>query len=118
MANQDVEVICATRECRVAETGKCIEGLDLGTCPHFGRAAESDESSGDTATGAVSPLLSSLSAARPKCGHVPRSKPSMHLPVSATRHSRVAHMTSTSWLAILLLSCKQHQQSLAIEMGS
>ena len=57
MANQDVEVICATRECRVAETGKCIEGLDLGTCPHFGRAAESDESSGDTAPVAVSPSV-------------------------------------------------------------
>ena len=32
---------CANAECRVAETGKCVEGLALEQCPHYGRAASS-----------------------------------------------------------------------------
>ena len=29
--------VCANPDCRVAETGKCVEGLETGKCPHFGR---------------------------------------------------------------------------------
>jgi hypothetical protein len=29
---------CSNPECKVVETGKCIEGLELSKCPHFGRA--------------------------------------------------------------------------------
>ncbi|MGP1667591.1 MAG: TRAFAC clade GTPase domain-containing protein [Rhodanobacter sp.] len=37
-------MICANPDCRIAETGKCVEGLDTGTCPHFGHApAEAGE---------------------------------------------------------------------------
>lgn len=31
--------ICANPDCRVAEDGKCVEGFELGTCPHYGHAA-------------------------------------------------------------------------------
>ncbi len=31
------EIICANRECRVAETGRCVEGFELSACPHYGR---------------------------------------------------------------------------------
>jgi hypothetical protein len=30
-------IICANPDCRVAETHRCVEGLDLGACPHYGR---------------------------------------------------------------------------------
>ncbi len=36
MASAD-EIICANRECRVAQTGRCVEGFDLSACPHYGR---------------------------------------------------------------------------------
>jgi hypothetical protein len=34
----DVGVICANPDCRIAETGKCVEGFETGKCPHFGHA--------------------------------------------------------------------------------
>lgn len=37
------EVICANRECRIAETGRCVEGLELEVCPHYGREPEVEE---------------------------------------------------------------------------
>lgn len=41
MANTaDSEIQCANPDCRIAETGKCVEGLTRETCPHFGRASE------------------------------------------------------------------------------
>lgn len=33
----NTEVICANPDCQVAETGKCVEGFETSTCPHFGR---------------------------------------------------------------------------------
>jgi len=36
----DVAIICANRQCRVAETGRCIEGLELSKCPHYGRGPD------------------------------------------------------------------------------
>lgn len=37
----DTEVICANRECRIAQDGKCIEGHDdLAKCPYYGREPE------------------------------------------------------------------------------
>lgn len=32
------EITCANPDCRVAETGKCVEGFETGKCPHFGHA--------------------------------------------------------------------------------
>ncbi|UHQ19024.1 hypothetical protein LVB87_12650 [Lysobacter sp. KIS68-7] len=31
-------VLCANIDCRIAETGRCVEGLSLEACPHYGRA--------------------------------------------------------------------------------
>lgn len=39
----DKTIICANQACRVAETGKCIEGLELGACPHYGQSIEIDD---------------------------------------------------------------------------
>ncbi|MGX8011836.1 TRAFAC clade GTPase domain-containing protein [Mesorhizobium sp. ORM8.1] len=37
----DTEIICANRECRIAQGGKCIEGHDdLAKCPFYGRETE------------------------------------------------------------------------------
>ncbi len=39
---------CANPDCRIAETGKCVEGLETAKCPHYGRApAEANEGNGD-----------------------------------------------------------------------
>lgn len=36
-------VICANPECRVAESGKCIEGVvDVKACPHYGKPPQKD----------------------------------------------------------------------------
>jgi hypothetical protein len=34
------EILCSNPVCRIAETGKCVEGLEPTKCPHFGRAPE------------------------------------------------------------------------------
>jgi Double-GTPase 2 len=36
MANVHPQVVCANPECRVTETGRCVEGLKLETCPRYG----------------------------------------------------------------------------------
>ena len=33
-------MICSNADCRVADTGKCVEGLELEACPHYGKAAD------------------------------------------------------------------------------
>lgn len=30
-------IVCANRDCRVADTGRCVEGLEPASCPHYGR---------------------------------------------------------------------------------
>ena len=30
------KIVCANPDCRIAETGKCVEGFETGVCPHFG----------------------------------------------------------------------------------
>ena len=47
-AKSGPEVQCANVDCRVAETGRCVEGLTLDACPHYGRALESDGGSKDS----------------------------------------------------------------------
>jgi len=40
---------CSNLACRVAETGKCVEGLTFDVCSHYGRPPEAlDSSNGDT----------------------------------------------------------------------
>jgi hypothetical protein len=34
--------VCANRECRVAEDGKCLEGLELEKCPYYGREPDNE----------------------------------------------------------------------------
>ena len=45
----DTQIICASRECRIAQGGKCIEGHDdLANCPFYGREPEGvDDKQGD-----------------------------------------------------------------------
>ena len=35
--DDDANVVCANLDCRVAETGKCVEGFEVAACPHFGQ---------------------------------------------------------------------------------
>lgn len=48
----ETQVICANPDCRVKETGKCVEGFETSKCPHYGHAPApvvtglADESSG------------------------------------------------------------------------
>jgi hypothetical protein len=47
--SNDTVTICSNPDCRVAETGRCVEGMELKTCPHYGREPEDliDESALD-----------------------------------------------------------------------
>lgn len=63
MAFIDVDgVICANPECKVAETGRCVEGFEIDKCPHYGREAEesvhedSASDASDADTGIALPL--------------------------------------------------------------
>ena len=38
--NDEATMICANPDCQVAETGRCVEGLELSACPHYGRESE------------------------------------------------------------------------------
>lgn len=39
MAPESVEIQCSNSQCRVVETGKCVEGLALDKCPHILKVA-------------------------------------------------------------------------------
>lgn len=41
MTNLDTVIVCANPDCRVGETGKCVEGLTLDKCPRYGHAPAS-----------------------------------------------------------------------------
>ncbi|WP_099207059.1 TRAFAC clade GTPase domain-containing protein [Xanthomonas citri] len=45
----EIELVCANRECRVAQGGKCVEGHDdLAKCPYYGKEPEEvDQDEGD-----------------------------------------------------------------------
>ena len=63
-------VVCRNSDCRVAENGGCVEGFELGDCPHYvgdaldesdgGSVAEKDEAAG----GVESVRLASADALR------------------------------------------------------
>jgi hypothetical protein len=36
----DQPIKCSNVDCKVAETGKCVEGLELATCPNYGKSRE------------------------------------------------------------------------------
>jgi hypothetical protein len=38
-----IEILCGNAECRVAETGKCVEGLAIDKCPHIVRTSSTPE---------------------------------------------------------------------------
>lgn len=41
MSTESAEIQCANSECRVSQTGKCVEGFALDKCPHIARAGAS-----------------------------------------------------------------------------
>jgi len=38
--NDDNGVVCANPDCRVSQDGKCVEGFELNTCPHYGHLSD------------------------------------------------------------------------------
>ncbi|OQS34640.1 hypothetical protein B0T40_15055 [Chromobacterium haemolyticum] len=38
--NDGFEVSCGNPDCRIAETGRCVEGFQVNACPHYGRELE------------------------------------------------------------------------------
>lgn len=46
-------VVCANPDCQVAETGKCVEGLETAKCPHFGHERADETSDRATSEGAA-----------------------------------------------------------------
>ena len=49
MANNDNDkaaAICANPDCRVVETGRCVEGFELSACSHYGRKLEETSETG------------------------------------------------------------------------
>src|ERR1700687_5493259 len=40
--------VCANTECRVAESGTCIEGLELKNCPHYGKTPTTEKTVAET----------------------------------------------------------------------
>lgn len=43
--SEERDILCANPDCRIRETGKCVEGLEVNACQSFGRTAEEyDES--------------------------------------------------------------------------
>jgi hypothetical protein len=52
LAEQQGPVICGNLDCKVAIDGKCVEGLALDKCPHYGQPPEVPE---DTAPSAETP---------------------------------------------------------------
>ena len=44
--HDEAAAICAISDCWVAKTGRCVEGLELSACPHYGREPEETSESG------------------------------------------------------------------------
>lgn len=79
MAGEDeniATIVCANPDCRVAETGRCVEGLELNACPHYGLEPDDAEVDGEELNdedGNQSVMLSSARALSPEdASHVIR----------------------------------------------
>ena len=44
--HDDPVVVCANPDCRVAESGRCVEGFELVACPRYGRDADDEGAAG------------------------------------------------------------------------
>ena len=65
MADDDDEadVLCANSDCLVAQDGKCVEGLDIGSCPHYGHAlAEAEDEDAEVDEEAITDGIGLLGA--------------------------------------------------------
>ncbi|CAD1793556.1 hypothetical protein XSP_002678 [Xanthomonas euroxanthea] len=69
----EIELVCANRECRVAQGGKCVEGHDdLAKCPYYGKEPEEvdqdesdrDQDGGDSFDGVLLPGALPLDSGR------------------------------------------------------
>nr|VFJ73581.1 MAG: hypothetical protein BECKFW1821C_GA0114237_10534 [Candidatus Kentron sp. FW] len=45
--NDDIMTTCSNPDCRVAETGKCVEGFEFSECPHYGKPLDIDDGDED-----------------------------------------------------------------------
>ena len=64
--HDDAVVVCANPDCRVAESGRCVEGFELVACPRYGRDAdEGVDKEGLAETGVESIQLASANALTP-----------------------------------------------------
>lgn len=51
MTGDQAGAVCANRQCKVAEDGRCIEGYELEKCPHYGLQPAEQVQEADDATG-------------------------------------------------------------------
>ena len=49
MGDDTSEISCANPDCRVVESGRCVEGLECTACPNYGREMDSYEDGGSNA---------------------------------------------------------------------
>lgn len=82
-------IICSNPDCKVAETGKCVEGLELSVCPQYGKDPETGAPSDDAKLEVVRGVA--LSSARHLdvrgAEHVLRGNPSRVLAFVGPRDS-------------------------------
>lgn len=46
-------LVCANPDCRIGETGKCVEGMETDKCPHFGRAPQEATKTADQVSNGI-----------------------------------------------------------------
>ena len=85
----DTEVICANRECRIAQDGKCLEGYDdLSECPYHGREPEERDDEDEVDDNAVADAFDGL--------HLPDA-----LPLGSSRADRVLSILPSRMIGII-----------------
>ena len=85
----DTEVICANRECRIAQDGKCLEGYDdLSECPYHGKEPEESDEEDEVDDDAVADEFDGV--------HLPDA-----LPLGNSRADRVLSILPSRMIGII-----------------
>ena len=108
MTTDAAEIQCGNAECRVAQTGKCVEGLTLDKCPHILRSVLGTES---TVTESEEPVATAREDLRlPRAERLDFSSASAILRVAPSRLIAIVGPTSSGKTSLIASLCNLFQK--------
>jgi hypothetical protein len=110
VSTETAEIQCSNSECRIAQTGKCVEGLPLEKCPHIVRAVLAADVSPSGGAEPLAPPKPTPDLQLPKAERVEVSEASAILRAARSRMIAIVGPTSSGKTSLIASLCNLFQK--------